>query len=107
MGPNLPVSEEVVRLVFTLRSDNGWSHSEIGAHFGKSKSWAKYILATYSEESLSPKIVQKRGRQQKKDEVEDGVIVSKAKHLYEESYEKLTVVLNDENICPDINQNIS
>ena len=102
MGRNLPVSEEVVRLVFTLRSDNGWSHSEIGAHFGKSKSWAKYILATYSEESLSPKIVQKRGGKRKTDEVEDGVIVSMAKHLYKESCEKLTVVLNDENICPDI-----
>lgn len=94
-------------MVFTLRSDNGWSHSEIGAHFGKSKSWAKYILATYSEESLSPKIVQKRGGKRKTDEVEDGVIVGMAKHLYKESYEKLTVVLNDENICPDIKQNIS
>ena len=75
MGRNLPVNEEVV-LVFTLRSDNDWSHSEIGAHFGKSKSWAKYILATYSEESLSPKIVQKRGRKQKTDEVEDGIIAA-------------------------------
>ena len=64
-----------MRLVFTLRSDNGWSHSEIGAHFGKSKSWAKYILVTYSEESLLPKIVQKRGGMRKTDEVEDGVIV--------------------------------
>ena len=85
MDRNLPVSEEVVRLVFTLRSDNGWSYSEIGANFGKSKSWAKYTLATYSEESLSPKIVQKRGRKQKTDEVEDGVTVGMAKHLYKES----------------------
>ena len=61
--------------MFTLRSDNDWSHSEIGAHFGKSKSWAKYILATYSEESLSPKIVQKRGKKHKTDKVKDGVIV--------------------------------
>ena len=51
--------------------------------------------------------MQKRGRKQKTDEVEDGVIVGMAKHLYKESYEKLTVVLNDENICPDIKQNIS
>ena len=94
-------------MVFTLRSDNGWSHSEIGAHFGKSKSGTKYILATYSEESLLPKIVQKRGRKQKTDEVEDGVIVGMAKHLYKESYEKLTVVLNDENIYPDVKRNIS
>ena len=72
MGRNLPVSEEV----FTLRSDDGWSHSKIGTHFGKSKSWAKYILATYSEECLSPKIVQKRGRKQKTDEVEDGIIAA-------------------------------
>ena len=75
MGRNLPVSKEMVRLVFTLPNDNNWSHSEIGVHFGKSKSWAKYILATYSEESLSPKIVQKRGGMRKTDEVEDGVIV--------------------------------
>ena len=102
MGRNLPVSEEKVRLVFTLRSDNGWSYFEIDAHFGKSKSWAIYILATYSEESLSPKIVQKRGRKRKTDEVENGVIVGMAKHLSKESYEKLTVVLNDENICPHI-----
>ena len=58
--------------MFTLRSDNGWSHSKIGAHFGKAKLWEKYILATYSEESLSPKIVQKQGRKQKTDEVEHG-----------------------------------
>ena len=107
MGRNLPVSKEVVRLVFTLRSDNGWSHSEIGAHLVKSKSWAKCILASYSEDSLSPKIVPQRGRKRKTDEIEDGLIVSMAKHLYKESYEKLTVVLNDENICPDIKQNIS
>ena len=98
MGRNLPASEK--RLVFTLRSDNGWSHSEIGAHFGKSKSWAIYILATYSEESLSPKIVQKRGRKRKTDEVEDGVIIGMAKHLYKESYEKLAVVLNNEISAP-------
>ena len=92
--------------MFTLRSDNGWSHSEIGAHFDKSKSWAKYKLATYSEESLSPKLVQKRGRKRKTDDVED-VIVGMTKHLHKESYEKLTVVLNDENICPNVKQNIN
>ena len=107
MGRNLPVSEKMVRLVFSLPSDNGWSYSQISAHFGKSKSWAKYILATYSEESLSPKVVQKRRRRQKTDEVEDEVIVGMARNLYKESYEKLTVVLNDENICPNIQQNIS
>ena len=47
MGRNLPVYEDVVQVVFTLRSD-GWSHSQIGVHFGKSKSWAKYVLAAYS-----------------------------------------------------------
>ena len=45
MGRNLPVCEDVVQVVFTLRSD-GWS--QIGVHFGKSKSWAKYVLAAYS-----------------------------------------------------------
>ena len=40
------------------------------------------------------------------DSVEDGVIIGMAKHLYKESYKKKTVVLNDENICPDIKQNI-
>ena len=34
MGRNLPVCEDVVQVVFTLRSD-GWSHSQIGVHFGK------------------------------------------------------------------------
>ena len=47
MGRNLPVCEDVVQVVFTLRSD-GWSHSQIGVHFGKSKSWAKYVLAVHS-----------------------------------------------------------
>ena len=44
MGRNLTVSEEVVRLVFTLRSGNGWSHSQIGGHFGKSKAWAAKVF---------------------------------------------------------------
>ena len=48
-----------------------------------------------------------RGGKRKTDEVEDRVIVGMAKHFYKESYEKLTVVLNNENICPDITQNIS
>ena len=87
-----------MRLVFTVRNDNGCSHSQIGAHFGKSRSWAKYGLDAYSEESLSPKVVQKRGRKRKTDEVEDGVIVGIGKFLSEESYDKLTAVINDENI---------
>lgn len=93
MGRNLPVCEDVVQVVFTLRSD-GWSHSQIGVHFGKSKSWAKYVLAAYSEESLSPKVVQKRGRKRKTDNVEDMIIVGMGQHLFKESYEKLTAVIN-------------
>ena len=34
MGRNLPVWEDVVQVAFTMRSD-GWSHSQIGVHFGK------------------------------------------------------------------------
>ena len=47
MVRNLPLCEDVVQVVFTWRSD-GWSHSQIGVHFGKSNSWAKYVLAAYS-----------------------------------------------------------
>ena len=89
MGRNQLVGEDVVRLEFTVRNDNGWSHSQIGAHFDKSK-------YAYSEESLSPKVVQKR----KTNEVEDGVIVGMGKHLFKESYEKLTAVLKKDNMCP-------
>ena len=56
MGRNSPVSAEVVRLVFTLKNDNGWNLSRIGAHFGKSKTWASQVLTRYSPESLSPNI---------------------------------------------------
>ena len=76
MARNLPVSKEVVKLVFTLRNDNNWTLSQIGAHFRKSKQWAAYVLASYSAESLSPIVVQKLGRKRKTDEVEDGVICS-------------------------------
>ena len=65
------------------------------------------VLATYSEESLSLKVVRKFGPKRKTVEVEDGVIVGVGKYLFKESYEMLTAVLNDENICPDIRQNIS
>ena len=71
-----------------------WSHSWIGVHFGKSKSWAKYVLAAYSEESLSPKVVQKRGRKRKTDNVEDMIIVGMGQHLFKESYEKLAALIN-------------
>ena len=73
---------------------HGWSHSQIGVHFGKSKSWAKYVLAAYSEESLSPKVVQKQGRKRKTDNLEDMIIVGMGQHLFKESYEKLTAVIN-------------
>ena len=58
MGRNSPVSAEVVRLVFTLKNDNGWNLSWISAHFGKSKTWASQGLTRYSPESLSPDITQ-------------------------------------------------
>ena len=45
---------------------------------------------------MSPKVVQKR----KTNEVEDGVIVGMGKHLFKESYEKPTVVLSKDNMCP-------
>ena len=48
-----------------------------------------------------------REAKRKTDEVEDVVVVGMAKHLFKESYEKLTVLLNDENTCPDVKQNIS
>ena len=73
MGRNSPVSAEVVRLVFTLKNDNGWNLSRIGAHFGKSKTWASQVLTRYSPESLSPNITQKHGRKRETDEVDDGV----------------------------------
>ena len=51
-------------------------------------------MAAYSEESLSPKVVQKRGRKRKTDNVEDMIIVGMGQHLFKESYEKLTAVIN-------------
>ena len=84
MGRNSPVSAEVVRLVFTLKNDNGWNLSRIGAHFGKSKTWASQVLTRYSPESLSPNITQKRGRKRKTDEVDDGVIVGLGKHFHKD-----------------------
>ena len=107
MARNLPVSKEVVKLVFTLRNDNNWTLSQIGAHFRKSKQWAAYVLASYSAESLSPIVVQKLGRKRKTDEVEDGVIVGMSQYLRKKSYEHLTAVMNDENICPEIKPKLS
>ena len=104
---NLPVSKDVVRLVFALRRDDHWSLSKIGLHFNKTKQWAAYVLSSYSAESLSPKVVQKFGRKRKTDEVEDGVIVGLSKYMWKVSYGKLTSVLNDENICPEIKPNLS
>ena len=80
---------------------------EIGSHFSKSRQWATHIVANYSEESLSPNVVRKFGRRRKTDEVEDGVIVGMGKFLFKESYDKLTAVINDENICPDIKTEVS
>ena len=97
MGRNKPVSQEVVRLVFQLQYD-GWNKREIGSHFSKSRQWATHIVARYSEESLSPSVVRKFGRRRKTDEVEDGVIVGMGKFLFKESYDKLTAVINDENV---------
>ena len=98
MRRNLPVEEEVVRLVFTLRHENEWRITDIGAHFGKSRQCTTYVLANYSEESLAHKVVQKPGGKRKTDEVEDGVIVGLGKYCFKDSYDKLTAVLNDENI---------
>ena len=92
--------------MFTLRNSDKWSLSRIGARFRKSKQWAAHALAAYSEESLIPNLVRKFGPKRTTDEVEDGVIVGMGKYLFKESYEKLAAALNDENICPDIRQNI-
>ena len=64
------------------------------------KIYISYLLCGIS-------ITENCAKARKTDKLEDGVIVGMAKHLDRESYEKLTVVLNDENICPDIKQNIS
>ena len=84
MGRNSPVSAELVRLVFTLKNDNGLTRSRIGAHFGKSKTWSAQVRTRYSPESLSPNITQKRGRKRKTDEVDDGVIVGLGKHFHKD-----------------------
>lgn len=60
MARNLPLSKELVKLVFTLRNVNKWSFSQIGTHFGKTKQWAAYVLASYSEESLKHVIFEAR-----------------------------------------------
>ena len=51
---------------------------------------------------MSPKVLQKRGKRRKTDEVEDGIIVGMGKHMFKESYEKLTAMLNKENVCPGL-----
>ena len=52
-----PVSKEVVWIVFTLQNSDKRSVSRIDARFGKFKQWAAHVLAAYSEESLSLKVV--------------------------------------------------
>ena len=84
--------------MFTLRNVNKWSFSQIGRHFGKTKQWAAYVLASYSEESLSPIVVRKHGRKRKTDEVEDGVIVGMSQFLWKKSYQHVTAVINDESL---------
>ena len=83
-----PVSKEVVRVVFTLRNSDKWSVSRIEARIGKFKQWAAHVLAAYSEESLSLKVVRKFGQERKTVEVEDGVIVGMGKYLLELNYWK-------------------
>ena len=107
MARNLPLRKELVKLVFTLRNVNKWSFSQIGTHFGKTKQWAAYVLASYFEESLSPIVVRKHGRQRKTDKVEDDVIVGMSQFLWKKSYQHVTAVINDENICPEIKPQIS
>ena len=76
-----PISNEVVRIVFTLRNSDKWSVSRIDARFGKFKQWAAYVLAAYSEESLLLKVVRNFGPKRKTVEVEDGLIVGMGKCL--------------------------
>ena len=67
--------------MFTLRNSDKWSVSRIDARFGKFKQWAEYVLAAYSEESLSLKVVRNFGQERKTVEVEDGMIVGRCAQL--------------------------
>ena len=54
-------------------------------------------MAAYSEESLSPKIVKKRGKNGKHNVetiIVEMSIVAMGQHMFKESYEKLTAVIN-------------
>ena len=74
--------------MFTSRNSDKWSLSRIGARFGKSKQRAAHVVAAYSAESLSPKVVRKFGPKRKTVEVEDSVIVGMGKDLLELNYGK-------------------
>ena len=74
--------------MFTLRNSDKWSVSRIDSYLGKFKQWTAHVLAAYSEESLSLKVVRKFGQQRKTVEVEDGVIVGMGKYLLELNYGK-------------------
>ena len=74
--------------MFTLRNGDKWRLFRIGTRFGKSKQWAAHVLAAYSEESLSLKVVRKFGPKRKMVEVEDGMIVGMGKCPFELNYGK-------------------
>ena len=82
-----PVNKALVRIAFTLRNSDKWSLARIGARFSKSKQWAAHVLAAYSEESLSLKVVRKFGSK-RKTAMEDGVMVGMGKCLLELNYGK-------------------
>ena len=83
-----PVSKKVVRIVFILRNSDKWSVSRIDARFGEFKLWAAHVLAGYSGEFLSLKVVRKFEPKKKTVEVKDGVIVGMGKYLLELNYGK-------------------
>ena len=83
-----PVSKKVVRIVFTLRNSDKWSVFRTDARFGKLKQWAAHVLAAYSEESLSLKVVREFGPIRKTVEVEDGMTVGMGRYLLELNYGK-------------------
>ena len=101
MGNNEPADTLVVQKVFEMHAA-GDSAAKIGRFFNHFDHWALNILKTYSLESFSPIVMNKRGMKRKTTEEEDKLIVQKGRKQF---YAPVRVVLSQlnqkENQPPD------
>ena len=81
MGNNKPTDKLVVQKVFETYAA-GDSAAKIARFFNHSDRWALNILKTYSLESFSPIVMNKRGMKRKTTEEEDKLIVQKGREQF-------------------------